>query len=399
MTQATPISRGTRVLLVNNLYTPHVQGGAELSVQYLAEALAREGLLPSILTVGDGNPEETVNGVAVHRVTDRRVRFRHALLARPSRTLQYLQTLVQPSMVEAFEACVRGIAPDIIHTNNLGAFTTAIWTKAKALKIPVVHTLRDFSLICRGPLFRDGKPCTNRCMGCSIPTSIHKWRSIHVDAVVGNSRNTLEHHVRFGYFRNARIRESIWNIVPNPPSKPRDYTSTDLRIGFLGRFAPEKGLDLLIEAFNRLPDRFRLVLAGRIPEEWVLSRISPSARSRVDLLGYVPAEDALQSMDLVVVPSLWHEPLARTILEGMSYGLCVIASSLGGSPELIQSGQNGFLFDPDGGGEALASLISGLDVERVSRIGTEAHSFSRNFRAEEISSRYIAIYRRLLDGA
>jgi glycosyltransferase involved in cell wall biosynthesis len=69
----------------------------------------------------------------------------------------------------------------------------------------------------------------------------------------------------------------------------------------------------------------------------------------VSFLGWVPPEDMpelLRRFDVLAVPSVWPEPFSRSILEGMISGLVVVAALTGGTPEIIEDGENGLLFTP-----------------------------------------------------
>jgi glycosyltransferase involved in cell wall biosynthesis len=89
-------------------------------------------------------------------------------------------------------------------------------------------------------------------------------------------------------------------------------------------------------------------------------------------LGWVPPAEMpglLRKSDVLVVPSIWPEPLARVLLEGMISGLVVVATPTGGTPEIVSDGENGLLFTP-GNSEDLAQKIARLadDPESRSRL-------------------------------
>jgi glycosyltransferase involved in cell wall biosynthesis len=138
----------------------------------------------------------------------------------------------------------------------------------------------------------------------------------------------------------------------------------------------------LFRAFDRLMRtratgrRPVLVYLGDGPYLNTLSRIHSELSLREDILlgGYRPgAVDLLEDADLFVVPSVWEDAFPSAVLEPMSRGIPVIASDVGGIPEMIEDGVSGLLVPP-GDEERLAGAIDQLlsDPERRLRIGTAA---------------------------
>ena len=134
---------------------------------------------------------------------------------------------------------------------------------------------------------------------------------------------------------------------------------------FFGRLSEEKGGRTLIEAMARLPDS-KLVVAGDGPQRSDLERLAARlASGRIRFTGYQPPEKlqaTLRRASLVVVPSEWYENCPYTILEALAAGKPVVASRIGGIPELVQHRQDGLLFEPGHAGE-LADCIRTLAAD------------------------------------
>lgn len=171
----------------------------------------------------------------------------------------------------------------------------------------------------------------------------------------------------------------------------------DLILGYFGRLTDEKGIQLIVEALARLPDRYRLIIAGDGPAESSL-RARASAlgvASRVRFLGFIRSpEDAMAACDTIIVPSLVQEACSRVIVEAMNQGVPVIGTKVGGTPELIDHGVEGWIVAP-GDLAALESAILTLGEDpdcrqRMSRAVRDR--IRRQFMMEEVIERYARAY-------
>lgn len=139
-------------------------------------------------------------------------------------------------------------------------------------------------------------------------------------------------------------------------------------VTFVGRMVPDKGVHVLIEAFERLVGEglnAELHLVGgagfsNAPSAyWDELRARTAGRPEIVWHGYQPsdaAEARMRESDVLVCPSVWAEPFGMVIVEGMAHGNCVIASRVGGIPEIIEDGVTGLLVEADDAG-ALADAL------------------------------------------
>ena len=166
-------------------------------------------------------------------------------------------------------------------------------------------------------------------------------------------------------------------------------------------FRSEKGLPTLLEAFARIRrPGFHLVIIGS-------GQLLPSLQRQREALGlgdcchFVPTTADvpgwLHSLDIFVLPSL-SEALSNSLMEAMACGLAVVASDIGGNPELALHGENGLLF-PVGDSAALASCLEKLagDPDLRRKFGTAASGFIHGkFSVSAAGSRMGAIYEQFL---
>ena len=154
------------------------------------------------------------------------------------------------------------------------------------------------------------------------------------------------------------------------------------------RLTVEKGVHVVLRAVASLPRtlQFELVIAGRGPLEHDV-RQAAADDPRVQFVGYVTGDvkaALLDSADCLLIPSLWYENAPVTAIEAAAYGLAVVASRIGGLPELVDEGSSGLLFEPgdaDGLTATMRGLISGNvtlpDVAAASSALAQQHSIAR----------------------
>lgn len=348
-----------KILILNALYpTPlhsRTVGGAEKSVRNLAEALVKLGHEVEVIRAAPPQSTETrevVNGVVVYAAPIRNLYWPFDGQAQPGwrRLLwHFIDDWGPPPSVLARR--LDTFLPDVMHTNTLTGLTGNAWRLARRRGVRVVHTLRDYYLICpRSTAFRKGINCERPCADCSALTTRRRKNTRLPNAVVGNSRATLDIHLRQGLFESALTKTAIGSLQEAGARllPPRDR-SQDPRVvfGFIGRITLEKGVDQLAHAYGHLPEgAASLVIAGQASEE-DRTRLTALAGGReIRFLGFVTPETFYSAVDVVVVPSLWHEPLPRSVIDAIGFGRPVIGSDRGGTPESMGDPPFGWIFDP-----------------------------------------------------
>ena len=119
-------------------------------------------------------------------------------------------------------------------------------------------------------------------------------------------------------------------------------SGTQLIIGYLGRIEVTKGIETLIDAAAALGDeRCSLLIAGEGDPAYVDELRRRRSSPAIAFLGKVDAAAFFARIHLLVVPSLWEEPLSRVIPEAYASGVTVVASRVGGMPEIVVEGQTG----------------------------------------------------------
>ena len=174
-------------------------------------------------------------------------------------------------------------------------------------------------------------------------------------------------------------------------------------VGFVGRFVPEKGVDVLLDAVRRLARPVRVHLIGQGSERARLQALAGATGAEVTFIGPAPPERLAalyQELDVLVLPSrttaVWKEQFGRVLIEAMACGVAVVGSASGAIPEVI--GDAGLTF-PEGDAPALAGVLGRLLAApelraELSRRGAER--VQAHFTQERIAARTLELYRQVL---
>ncbi len=392
-----------KIALVNTLYEPYAIGGAEKSVQALAEHLVKEGHEAVVLCCGPeaGTKTRTTNGVRVYELGLKNLYWPFSEQTQTLKPLWHAVDTYNPAMAAAAREVLERERPDVVHTNNLAGFSVALWRAVKALGLPIVHTLRDYYLLCpKTSMFRNGENCRTQCFDCRVYSLARQYASKRVDYVVGNSAFILGKHLAHGYFGEAKGERVIANGFARPgPLLEKDAPTGRLRLGYLGRLSEAKGVAYCLRLLReRFADEVEVYLAGRGEPgyEAALREVWPSAN--VHYLGFTAPASLFAAIDVLLAPSLWHEPLPRTAFEAYAHGIPVIGSNRGGVPELIEEGVTGFSFEPDEP-ESFVRAVSRFlnDLTLATKMRGACLEKARAFLPAPITEAYLEVYHSALE--
>jgi glycosyltransferase involved in cell wall biosynthesis len=280
-------------------------------------------------------------------------------------------------------------APDVVHVHGFRLDATAVALLASAAGHPAIYT--EHSTLGEA----------DHLFG---PISDLAWAFLSsaraVSCVSSHTREVVAAVVPDGV-RVERAR----HVIAQPRTaalRDRDAGAA-LRAVCLSRLVPEKGVDGLVEAALLLAERHRpidLVLAGAGPDREALRarlQASPAAAAHARLLdGYEPEEldDVLAAADVAVLPSR-TEGLPVSIVEAFARGVPVVATAVGGTPELVADGVNGRLV-PAGDAAALADVLDALaaDPGEVARLsaGAAATYVEDRWAPEAVAEEVLELY-------
>ncbi len=295
-----------------------------------------------------------------------------------------------------FERMLDRFAPDIIHVHNIyHHLSSSILRVASQRHIPVVMSLHDWKLINPNyALFDHGKICertglaaiAHRCIQNSVVSSAIAVTESSIRHWIHAEQGIVAYHVPTDFVQRKLVAGGISSqkisVIPYFIS-PLQVTSYKLQdyILFAGRLSEEKGVDVLLKAAALAP-KISIKIAGTGPLSCALkAEVICKGLKNVEFLGF-QEKSALQKLireaRAVVVPSVWFDPSPFAVLEAQALGKAVVASRIGGIPDLIQDGKTGFLV-PARFERPLVDVINRIyyDTALLERVGKAAANMVR----------------------
>ena len=406
-----------RILLLAQWYEPII-GGEEVHVGSLAHALAKRG--HEVVVAALAHPERAARHadgpVEVHRL---KASVQSIPWIFPDHARQSAPPLPDPGLVRGLRKLVGSRRFDIVHAHNWMLYS---YLPIRDPSIPLVLTLHDFSFVCaKKVLLYRGAVCSGpgpaKCLGCVTehygivkgpPTLAGLW-TMHpvvrrqVDCIISVSEAVSRGN---GVHRHGSRSTVIPNFLPDDfglstvGEADHDPLPADPFILFVGSLSHIKGVEVLLDAYRRLPQSSRppLVLMGYTGTETldVLREPIPGVSVITDQPRSTVAAACARSLFLVL-PSIAEEAFGLVALEAMAMGRPVIASAVGGLPEVIRDGETGILTRP-GDADSVAAAMQSLlqDEPRRESLGRAARDWSSQFRESRVVPRIEQLYERLL---
>jgi glycosyltransferase involved in cell wall biosynthesis len=291
---------------------------------------------------------------------------------------------------------------DVAHVHNTWyAMTPSVVHALKDRGVPVVMELQNYRQICvKAQLFRNGGYCTD-CLGK------HPWRGVvhrcyrssaaqsaFVAATItrGRARGTWDlvdryvapsSFVKSVFVEAGTAPERITvkpSVVPDAGPRP-EPPSSSATVLYAGRLHPEKGVDILLDAWREAKGDLgglELEVIGDGPLRQQLERVAPDG---VRFAGHVtPAELSTRMLRAraLVFPSQWPETFGRTIVEGFSAGLPALATDFAGPGELARQLGPAWVTDPLRWASALPRLLDAAAVDEAGRRARELYEIHYN---------------------
>lgn len=405
-----------RIIQVNKFHYP--RGGAEKYFLDLSSALKKAGHEVAVFSMQHPkNEPSSEDKYFVSRLSFNEGNLKDKLKA-PGRIIYSLEAK------KNFTKLVLDFKPDIIHLHNIyHQISPSILTVAKKYKVPVVMHVHDYKLLCPNyQLFADGAPCEackpnkyyhclqKRCFKNSLSQSALATLEMYIHHnLLKIYEKNIQTFIAPSNFMKQKMLDFNWpekniKVIINPFSSAISAEAEEIEkaknqnyLLFFGRLSKEKNLQTLIKAANLTNTPLKIVGIGE--EKDALEKETKLFKAQVEFLGYKKGrelKEIILNAKAVVIPSICYENMPLSMLEALSLGKIVIASKIGGMPEIIKEGENGFLFAP-GNYEELASKIKLLDQTDLIKMRTNAYQSVKNLSPENNLQQVINVYKNILN--
>jgi glycosyltransferase involved in cell wall biosynthesis len=358
------------------LITRSEPGGAQSHLNSLVEHFGSE-----VVGVAAGLDEDNSLEGVTQRVGVEFVPIDH--LIQPLHPLQDMRAVSEIANV------IRRLKPDLVHIHSSKAGIIGRLS-AKLVGVPSVFTAH-------GWVFADGVSWKHKLVG--VPSELAFGRLADHIITVSEADHRLT--VRYKITAPQRVTVVHNGIEDTPHRVQSPSRGGEVRLVMVARFAPPKDHDALLHAAKNLQGPWRLLLIGDGPLRAQAERLAADLgiADRVEFLGSRSDVPQLLAGSDVFVLASNKEGLPISILEGMRAGLPVVATDVGGIPETVRDGQNGFLVprgDPEALRVALQRLITdGSLRERFGQVSRKRYEV--DFTAQRMFDQTREVYNLVLN--
>ena len=400
--------------MISEYFEPYAQGGGEISAFNLAKELVKNKIEIHVLTshFNGLKTKETINNVKL---------FRYLSSGKPNSLFGNVKRIInfEKSVIKQLPKLYSKEKYDIIHCMNTNSIV-AIKLKKKINAKFIMHVNGPVPFCPKGTLmYKDKKICDKKCtrltyLDCFIHSKtagkknlnfLHKFNPLTMFLLRKNyeTLNSLikkfDYYMPISTYMQNKLTFSgipknktkiIYNILDfNKFSKLKQPKNKIKKILYLGAYSKSKGPQILLQALSNLKVQYTANFYGKGELKEYLVKYTKSQKLNVtinDKVDYKEIPKIIQEHDILVFPSLVGEAFGRVALEALAANKTVIASNIGGIPDVIQHNKSGYLFEP-GNSNELAKLIEKCIKENI--------KFKPNldkFDKEKIVNQVIKIY-------
>lgn len=357
-----------KILQINNYN--YLKGGSEKVYKVSIELLKERGHDVRYFSIANEKNEEICQGYSVE------VKPWNDAKGILDKVKAVRNFIYNKKVADELDSYLDSFKPDIAHLHIFyGGLSNAVVEILVKHKIPIVQSVHEFRLLCPAYTCLDSnleicEQCADtifkrgcikkRCIKGSIATSLVAVAECWTRDMFYNYQKKFSAFIMVSQF----IRDKHIEYYPQIESKCfQIYNSVDVThyaqfsvpadqkkdyYLYLGRLSSEKGIGTLIDVFIQNPN-LKLKIAGTGPlEEELKKKVEQSGINNVVFLGFVSGENLYQIIAqarYTMVPSEWYENNPLSIIESLALGTPIIGSRIGGIPELIENGKNGFLHE------------------------------------------------------
>lgn len=400
-----------KILLLSEFYAPVITGVSR-HVQSLSRELAKRDHDVTVCTLrhGDSPRYEEEGRLKVHRLEGF---FQRIPFIYKDSAMRYHPPVQDRLLTRKLSSIIAAQQPDILHTH--GWIVYSVLPLKRKLNIPLVATLHGYELHCPTTLLLNRNAVCHQTVGrnCILCGRGHYGlaKSLACYYGVRTNKDKLKSVDRFiavsSFVKEAnckalRLRDGDVVVIPNfyagtaatdgakVGDLPQDF------ILFVGFLWPHKGVDVLIEAYQKLNTQTKLILIGYVHPDYHYK-----STENILVIENAPHDVVMEAMSrcrFAVFPSAWPEPFGLVAIEALSQKKAIIASDMGGLRDIVLNGQAGILVpadDADRLGQAMAFLLD--SPQKASEMGERGYvAFLENYTTDVVIPRIVNLYESLI---
>lgn len=339
-----------RIGLCHNLYGKFSHGGAETAVELMATNLRKSGHEVFLITT---KPRKEIikeePGLKIYYIDSK---FYHlADLNILSRLFWQISNILSFKKYFKIKNILIKEKPELVITHNLMGLGFLTPLAIRKLNIKHEHLLHDIQLLYPSGLMIYGHENILNSLGAKIYQSLTRILFNSPSKIISPSKWLLDLHLSRGFFKKSETELKPFDWGENKPIKQNAAPTKKKSLNFLfvGQIEEQKGVLLLIKAFKKINDsELRLTIASRNGGQKIneAEKLSEEDK-RIKILSpltFAETKNLMENSDCLIVPSLCYENSPTVIYGAHSANLPVIASRIGGIPEICN--QNDLLFEP-----------------------------------------------------
>jgi len=323
-----------------------------------------------------------------------------------------------------FYALLKDTKPDLIYIIQYhNKISHSILDVARNKRIPVIHRISDYSYVCANALlynFKINDVCNYclvgsrlnsikyKCVSNSIIMSLIKTIVMfiqsnsagvkHISNFVVPSKHTIRKLIKGNFSRNKLVHiPSFYNDKNHNERETNKNTTKTPYALYIGRIEKEKGVEILIEAFQESRYSLKIIGYSKSDFEKKLKQSLIGKDHDIEFIGKLPHGHVMRYLSnclFTIVPSLCYDNFPNVVLESFKSKKPVVCSKLGSLAEIVVNRHNGALFNP-GNTKELVKIINYFftNVEIVKRLGENAyHDLTNRYSSEQHYEKLMTIF-------
>lgn len=367
-----------KVLFINNYLHEDYAGGAEQSSRILVQDLSKNNELYTLSFWNEDKVQKRDKVINIY--------IKEGVLLK-TRYLQHFIRQVNLNLCAKVRRIIDRINPDIIHFNNIQGFPALLVRSLRDFK--VIHTLRDYNTLCfRNSIFKNNSRCEH-CNLCKLQSNYKIWAYKSINGIASNSKLTLDIHNAYKY---KKKQQTVIYAGYSEVNSFNKKISDNITVGYIGKINKSKGCQYL----NNFAQEIRNLGGNKL---LVAGTGDPDLKknfdkSNIEYLGFCQPKDFYPKTDVIIIPSIWYDPLPRVIYEAMSYNVVPFVSIFTGGKNVIRQIDEKLLFDPEcpESINAICKLITDKEYLNIMKNKISEIVENREFSIRNASDEYEQFY-------